>query len=83
MRSYHSGGLQSILPQSGMVQLKTTTLPIKIVPRKKQINSDDNEIVHHPDALVVGSVMTMGPKDNPLDSVPDKFKKWTYKCPRR
>jgi hypothetical protein len=35
----------------------------------------DNEIVHHPEALVVGSIETKESPTNPLDSVPEKFKK--------
>jgi hypothetical protein len=38
----------------------------------------DSEILDHLEALVVGSLATTESKDNPLDSVPDKFKKWTH-----
>jgi hypothetical protein len=38
----------------------------------------DNEIVHHPKALVVGSIATTESQSNTLDSVPEKFKKWTH-----
>jgi hypothetical protein len=34
--------------------------------------------MHHPEPLVVGSISTTDLDYNPLDSVPDKFKKWTH-----
>jgi hypothetical protein len=34
--------------------------------------------MHHPEALVVGSISNTELDCNPLDSVPDKFKKWTH-----
>jgi hypothetical protein len=33
--------------------------------------------VHHPEALVFGSIATTESESNPLDSVPEKFSKWT------
>jgi hypothetical protein len=38
----------------------------------------DTEILDHPEALVVGSLATTESNDDPLDSVPNKFKKWTH-----
>jgi hypothetical protein len=38
----------------------------------------DNEVMPHPEALVVASISTTELDSNPLDSVPDKFKKWTH-----
>jgi hypothetical protein len=35
----------------------------------------DNEVIHHPDALVFSSISTTELDCNPLDSVPNKFKK--------
>jgi hypothetical protein len=35
----------------------------------------NNEVMHHPGALVVGSISTTELDGKPLDSVPDKFKK--------
>jgi hypothetical protein len=37
----------------------------------------DNKVMHHPKALGVGSISIPEIDCNPLDSVPDKFKKWT------
>jgi hypothetical protein len=34
--------------------------------------------MHHPEVLVVGSISTKELDSNPLDSVHDKFKKWTH-----
>jgi hypothetical protein len=34
--------------------------------------------MHHPEVLVVGSISTTELDCNPLDSVPDKFKKWRH-----
>jgi hypothetical protein len=34
--------------------------------------------MHHPQSLVVASISTTDLDCNPLDSVPDKFKKWTH-----
>jgi hypothetical protein len=38
----------------------------------------DNKILHHREALVVGSLTTMESNINPLDSVPEKPRKWTH-----
>jgi hypothetical protein len=38
----------------------------------------DTEILDHPEALIVGSLATTESNDDPLDSVPNKFKKWTH-----
>jgi hypothetical protein len=38
----------------------------------------DTEIVDHPEALVVGSLAMTESNDDPLDSIPNKFKKWTH-----
>jgi hypothetical protein len=38
----------------------------------------DNKVMHHSEALVVGSISTTELDCNPLNSVPDKFKKWTH-----
>jgi hypothetical protein len=37
-----------------------------------------NQVMHSPEALIVGSISTTELDSNPHDSVPDKFKKWTY-----
>jgi hypothetical protein len=38
----------------------------------------DNKVMHQPEALVVGYISTTEFDYNPLDSVSDKFKKWTH-----
>jgi hypothetical protein len=38
----------------------------------------DDEIVHHPEALVVGSIATTESESNLLDSDPEKFRKWMH-----
>jgi hypothetical protein len=38
----------------------------------------DNEIIHHPEVLVVTLISTTKLESNPLESVPNKFKKWTH-----
>jgi hypothetical protein len=43
----------------------------------------DNKVMHHPEAPVVGSISTTELDCNPLDSVPDKYKKWTHKMSKR
>jgi hypothetical protein len=74
---YHSGGLQSILPPSHIDLPKISISLVKIV-RKKQADEFsiqyDNEVMHHHQALVVGSISTTEFDRNPLDSELDKFK---------
>jgi hypothetical protein len=38
----------------------------------------DNKVMHHPEALIVSSISTTELDSNPLDSVPNKFKKWMH-----
>jgi hypothetical protein len=38
----------------------------------------DNQVMHHPKALVVYSISTAELGNNPQDSVPDRFKNWMH-----
>jgi hypothetical protein len=38
----------------------------------------DNEVMHHPEVLEVGSISTTEIDSNALNSVPDKVKKWAH-----
>jgi hypothetical protein len=64
-----------------MDYLRISGFPVKIGRKRKQINSSseyDTEILDHPEALVVGSLVTTESNDDPLDTIPNKFKQWTH-----
>jgi hypothetical protein len=61
--------------------LRISGFPVKIVRKEtadKFSLEYDTEILAHPEALVVGSLATTESNDDPLDSIPDKFKTWTH-----
>jgi hypothetical protein len=73
--------LQSILPPSRRVPQKTSGSIVRTAQKKPRTSvalEYENEILHNPEALVVGSFPTTESNNNPLDSVPEKFRKWKH-----